>query len=82
MLVDLIDLDISAADVGNACLIVLYRKIIWNIACTKFVSDKGIAMIVVGGLYEFNIFVLELRSMIEQPLQYIGYESFLADPDI
>ena len=27
MLVDLIDLDISAADVGNACLIVLYRKL-------------------------------------------------------
>ena len=82
MLAALIDLDISADDVGNACLSVSCRKIIWNIACTKFVSDKGIAMIVVGGLYEFNIFVLELRSMIEQPLQYIGYESFLADPDI
>jgi len=76
------DLDIFAADVGNAYLNAPCQEKIWTIAGKEFGSDEGSVMLIVRALYGLKTSGVAWRSTFAQKLIDMGYKSSRADPDI
>ena len=76
------ELDIWAADIGNAYLNAPCREKIWTVAGTEFGEDKGCILIVVRALYGLKTSGASWRAMFSQTLKDMGFESTKADPDV
>jgi hypothetical protein len=76
------DLDVWAADIGNAYLNADCREKIWTVAGTEFGSEKGSVMVIVKALYGLKSSGAAWRSLLQQSLLDLGYESTKADPDV
>ena len=76
------ELDIWAADIGNAYLNAPCREKIWTVAGTEFGSDKGCVLIIVRALYGLKTSGASWRAMFSQTLKDMGFESTKADPDV
>jgi len=82
LLAALNDLDIFAADVGNAYLNAPCREKIWTRAGKEFGSDEGSVMIIVRALYGLKSSGAAWRATFAQKLMEMGYVSSKADPDV
>ena len=78
-LASLNDVDIRAADMGNAYLNAKCWEKIWTVAKTEFRIEKGKVMLVVCALYGLNSSGAAWRQMLGQTLRDIGYISSKAD---
>jgi len=76
------DLQIFAADVGNAYLNAPCREKIWTRAGKEFGSDEGSVMIIVRALYGLKTSGAAWRATLAQKLMDMGYVSTKADPDV
>jgi len=76
------DLQIFAADVGNAYLNAPCREKIWTRAGREFGSDEGSIMIIVRALYGLKPSGASWRATFAQKLVDMGYTSSKADPDV
>ena len=76
------DLEITAANFGNAYLNAPCQEIILKISGSKFGSNKGCAMIVVRALYVLNSSGVACRDMPAHNLHGIGYQPTQADSDV
>ena len=76
------DLDIRAADIGNAYLNAPCREKIWTIAGTEFGSDKGKVLLICRALYGLKSSGAAWRLMFAETLRNFGYTSSKADPDV
>ena len=76
------DLDIFAADIGNAYLNAPCREKIWTLAGPEFGSDQGSVTIVKRALYGLKSSGASWRAMLAQTLMDLGYRSSKADPDV
>jgi len=76
------DLDILAADVGNAYLNADCREKIWTIADPEFGSKVGTVMIIEKALYGLKTSGAAWRALLASSLTELGYESTKADPDV
>lgn len=82
MLAALNDLDLAAADVGNAYLNAPCREKIWTVAGTEFGSDKGKVLIISRALYGLKSSGAAWRLMFAETLRSMGYTPTKADPDV
>ena len=76
------DLDIYAADIGNAYLNAPCREKIWTVAGPEFGTDAGSVMIIKRALYGLKSSGAAWRAMLAQTLMDLGYVSTKADPDV
>ena len=76
------DLDVFAADVGNAYLNAPCREKIWFVGGREFGSDEGAVMIISKALYGLKSSAAAWRAMVSQSLADLGYKSSMADPDV
>ena len=76
------NVEIRAADIGNAYLNAKCREKIWTVAETEFGSDKGKVMLVVHALYGLKSSGAAWRQMLSRTLRDLGYVSSNADPDV
>ena len=76
------NLDVFAADVGNAYLNVPCREKIWFTAGDEFGTDKGSVMLIRKALYGLKSSSAAWRAMLAQSLTDLGYVSSKADPDV
>jgi len=76
------DLDIFAADVGNAYLNAPCCEQIWTQAGKEFGSDEGCVMLIVRALYGLKTSGAAWQSTFAQKLHELGYESTKADPNV
>ena len=74
------DLEIFAADVGNAYLNAPCREKIYTRAGKAFGSDEGSIMIIVRALYGLKTSGAAWRATFAQKLVEMGYRSSKADP--
>jgi len=82
LLAALNDLDLFAADVGNAYLNAPCWEKIWCKAGKEFGSDKGCIMIIVHALYGLKTSGAAWRAAFAEKLAEMGYKSTKADPDV
>jgi len=82
LLAALNDLDVFAADVGNAYLNAPCREKIWTRAGKEFSSDEGSIMIIVRALYGLKTSNAAWRAAFAEKLTEMGYKSTKADPDV
>lgn len=82
MLAALNDLDVFAADVGNAYLNAPCREKIWTVAGLEFGSDTGKVMLVVRALYGLKSSGAACAAMLSQTLTELGYSSSRADRNV
>jgi hypothetical protein len=76
------DLDIWAADIGNAYLNAPCREKIWTMAGAEFGSEQGSVMTVVRALYGLKTSGASWRAMFAETLKDMGFVSTKADPDV
>jgi len=76
------DLQVFAADVGNAYLNAPCHEKIWTRAGKEFGSDEGSVMIIVRALYGLKTSGAAWRATLAQKLIDMGYVSTKADPDV
>ena len=76
------DLEVFAADIGNAYLNAPCREKIWTIAGPEFGTDSGCIMVVKRALYGLKSSGAAWRAMLAQTLMDLGYKSSRADPDV
>ena len=76
------DLEVFAADIGNAYLNAPCREKIWTVAGAEFGTDQGSVMIVKRALYGLKSSGASWRAMLAQTLSDLGYKSTKADPDV
>jgi Reverse transcriptase (RNA-dependent DNA polymerase) len=76
------DVDVCAADVGNAYLNAPCREKIFTIAGPEFQSESGRVMIIKRALYGLKSSGAAWRNMLATSLTDLGYTSSLADPDV
>ena len=76
------DLQIFAADIGNAYLNAPCREKIWTVAGPEFGTDQGSVMLVKRALYGLKSSGASWRAMLAQTLIDLGYTSSKADPDV
>ena len=76
------DLNVFAADIGNAYLNAPCREKIWTVAGPEFGTDQGSVMIVKRALYGLESSGAAWRAMLAQTLTDLGYRSTKADPDV
>jgi len=76
------DLDVLAADIGNAYLNAPCCEEIWARAGKEFGSDEGCIMIIVRALYGLKTCGAAWRATFAQKLIEMGYKSTKADPDV
>jgi len=76
------DLDIFAADIGNAYLNAPCRERIWTTAGKEFGSDEGSIMLIVQALYGLKTSGTAWHNTFAQKLMEMGYTSTKADPDV
>ena len=82
LIVALNDLEVFAADIGNAYLNAPCREKIWTIAGPEFGTDSGCIMVVKRALYGLKSSGAAWRAMLAQTLMDLGYKSSRADPDV
>ena len=82
MLAALNDLEVKTADIGNAYLNAQCREKIWTEAGPEFGSDSGSVMLIEKALYGLKSSGAAWRAMFAATLQYMGYKSTKADPDV
>ncbi len=83
LLAALNDLDIMAADIGNAYINADAREQVYFIAGDEFgVSRKGQIVLIVKALYGLKSSGAAWRSHFAEVLHDLGYQSSLADPDV
>jgi len=82
LLASLNDLDVFAADVGNAYLNAPCREKIWTKAGKEFSSDKGCVMIIIRALYGLKTSGVAWRAAFSEKLTEMGYKSTKANPDV
>jgi Reverse transcriptase (RNA-dependent DNA polymerase) len=76
------ELDVCAADVGNAYLNAPCREKIFTIAGPEFQSEVGKVMIIKRALYGLKSSGAAWRNMLASSLMDMGYKSSLADADV
>jgi hypothetical protein len=76
------DLDILAADVGNAYLNANCREKIWTIAGPEVGLKAGTAMIIEEALYGLKTSGAAWRALLASLLTELGYESTKVDPNV
>jgi hypothetical protein len=82
LLAALNDLDILAADIGNAYLIAKTHEKVYSIAGKEFGSRAGEPVVIVRALYGLKSSGAAWRAHLAASLISIGYTSCLADPDV
>ena len=82
MMAALNDLEVCAADVGNAYLNAPCREKIWTIAGLEFGSRAGTVQVIVRALYGLKSSGAAWRAMFAQSLLDQGFQSTKADPDV
>lgn len=75
------DLDLCAADIGNAYLNANCREKIWTVAGPEFGSNQGKAMIIRKALYGLKSSGAAWRSLLASTLREMNFKSTTADPD-
>jgi len=76
------DLQVFAANVGNAYLNAPCREKIWTCAGKEFGSDEGAVVIIVQALYGLKTSGAAWHATFAQCLIEMGYVSSKADPDV
>jgi len=76
------NLDVFAADFGNAYLNAPCREKTWTRAGKEFGSDEGSVMIIVRALYGLKTSGTAWRAAFAEKLTEMGYKSTKADPDV
>jgi hypothetical protein len=76
------DLEVWAADVGNAYLNAKCRERIWTIAGPEFGSNQGKVMKVLRALYGLKSSGAAWRNLFATSIVEMGYKTSLADPDV
>ena len=76
------DLQIFAADIGNAYLNAPCREKIWTVAGPEFGTDQGTVMLIKRALYGLRSSGASWRAMLAQTLTDLNYSSTKADPDV
>jgi len=76
------DLEIFAANIGNAYLNAPCREKIWTVAGKEFGSEEGSVMIIVRALYGLKSSGAAWHATFAQKLIEMGYRSTKADPDV
>ena len=76
------NVEIRAAEIGNAYLKTKCREKIWSVAETDFGSDKGKVVLAVRSLYGLKSSGAAWKKTLAQTLRDLGYVSSKADPDI
>jgi len=77
------DLDILAADIGNAYINVDVREKVYFIAGDEFgVNKKGKCVVIIKALYGLKTSGAAWRAHFAEVLHGMGYISSLADPDV
>jgi hypothetical protein len=83
LLVALNDLDILAADIGNAYINADVREKVYFIAGDEFgASRKGKPVIIIKALYGLKTSGAAWRAHFAETLHSLGFTSSLADPDV
>jgi len=82
LLAALNDLEVFAADVGNAYLNAPCQEKIWTRAGKEFGSDEGSVMFFVRALYGLKTSSAAWRAAFAEKLTEMGYKLAKADPDI
>ena len=76
------DLDIMAADIGNAYLNAPSREKIWTVAGDEFGTDKGCVFLVTRALYGLKSAGAAWRSFFAQSLTSLGFKPTRGDSDV
>jgi hypothetical protein len=76
------DLDILAADVGNAYINATTREKVYFVAGKEFGSRQGMNVVIVRALYGLKSSAAAWRAHISETLFNMGFTSSLADPDV
>jgi hypothetical protein len=82
MIAALNDLDILAADVGNAYLNAETKEKVYAIAVPEFGSKQGQTIIITRALYGLKSSGAAWRAHFAESLHQLGFTSSLADPDV
>ena len=82
MLAALHDVDILAADVGNAYLNAPCREKVYCIAGPEFGSDEGRTAIIIRALYGLKSSRAACRAHLAQSMNDIGFTPSKGDPDV
>jgi hypothetical protein len=82
MIAALNDLDILAADIGNAYLNAETREKVYAIAGPEFGSREGQVVIIRRALYGLKSSGAAWRAHLAETLHTLEYTSSLADPDV
>ena len=82
LIASLYDIDICAADVGNAYLNADCRERIYTIAGDEFQSERGCIMIIKKALYGLKSSGAAWRAMMAFTLCQMGFPCCKADPDV
>jgi hypothetical protein len=82
LLAALNDLNVLAADIGNAYLTAPNRERVYAIAGKEFGSCAGERVVIVRALYGLKSAGAAWRAHLASSLISIGYKSCLADPDV
>jgi hypothetical protein len=82
MIAALNDLNILAADIGNAYLNAKTREKVYAIAGPEFGSKEGQTIIIRRALYGLKSSGAAWRAHLAETLHTLGYSSSLADPDV
>ena len=76
------DLDIMAADIGNAYLNAPCREKVYFTAGTEFGAKKGQYVVVIRALYGLKTSGAAWRAFLAQTMYDLGFKSCKADPDL
>ena len=76
------DLEVFAAEIGNAYLNAKCREKIWTIAGIEFGSDQGKVFLIKMALYGLNSSGAACQSLLVSTLQDLGYRNSVVDYDV
>lgn len=76
------DLDLWAADIGNAYLNAPCREKIWTLAGSEFGTEKGQVMIIDKALYGLKTSGASWRAMLSETMKDLQFVPTKADPDV
>ncbi|MGH7954980.1 MAG: reverse transcriptase domain-containing protein [Gloeomargaritales cyanobacterium] len=76
------DLDVLAADIGNAYLNASTKEKVYTTAGKEFGSKAGFSVLIIRALYGLKSSGAAWRAHIAQTLRDMGYMPSFADPDV
>ena len=82
LLAALNDLDVCAADIGNAYLNAPCKEKIWIVAGPEFGEDAGKPMVITRALYGLKSSGAAWRQMLSASIKKMGFTSSKGDPDL